>query len=126
VPGRRFLGGGTGLLGGRDGGPAAGAHALAGTLGGALGASLAGSVPGLETFLSSGTLLRILKRYGTPQALAADADAATQLARWGRSLLSAAKIEGRRKGDAAECREDSQKPFIGSFLRSSDRGLVMR
>ncbi len=43
--------------------------------------------------LSSGTLLRILKRYGTPQALAADADAATQLARWGRSLLSAAKIE---------------------------------
>jgi transposase len=43
--------------------------------------------------LSSGTLLRILKRYGTPQALAADADAAAQLARWGRSLLSAAKIE---------------------------------
>src|SRR3954466_13372224 len=43
--------------------------------------------------LSSGTLLRILKRYGTPRALAADADAATQLARWGRSLLSAAKIE---------------------------------
>jgi transposase len=43
--------------------------------------------------LSSGTLLRILKRYGTPQALAADAGAATQLARWGRSLLSAAKIE---------------------------------
>src|SRR5512135_85782 len=33
--------------------------------------------------LPSGTLLRILKRYGTPQALAADADAATQLARWG-------------------------------------------
>jgi transposase len=44
--------------------------------------------------LSSGTLLRILKRYGTPQALAADAGAAAQLARWGRSLLSAAKIEG--------------------------------
>ena len=43
--------------------------------------------------LSSGTLLRILKRYGSPQALAEDADAATQLARWGRSLLSAAKIE---------------------------------
>lgn len=43
--------------------------------------------------LSSGTLLRILKRYGTPQALAEDPDAATQLARWGRSLLSAAKIE---------------------------------
>jgi transposase len=43
--------------------------------------------------LSSGTLLRILKRYGSPQALAEDADAATQLARWGRSLLSSAKIE---------------------------------
>jgi transposase len=43
--------------------------------------------------LSSGTLLRILKRYGTPQALAADADAATPWARWGRSLLSAAKSE---------------------------------
>jgi transposase len=43
--------------------------------------------------LSSGTLLRILKRYGSPQALAADADAATQLARWGRTLLSPAKIE---------------------------------
>ena len=43
--------------------------------------------------LSSGTLLRILKRYGSPQALAEDADAATQLARWGRSLLSPAKIE---------------------------------
>src|SRR4029453_12097701 len=35
----------------------------------------------------------ILKRYGSPQALAEDADAATQLARWGRSLLSPAKIE---------------------------------
>src|SRR3954464_7876184 len=43
--------------------------------------------------LSSGTLLRILKRYGSPQALAEDADAATRLARWGRSLLSPAKIE---------------------------------
>src|SRR5262249_24225410 len=43
--------------------------------------------------LSAGTLLRILKRYGSPQALAEDAGAATQLARWGRSLLSSAKIE---------------------------------
>ena len=33
--------------------------------------------------LSSGTLLRVLKRYGSPQALAADAEAAKQLARWG-------------------------------------------
>src|SRR5882724_8643496 len=43
--------------------------------------------------LSSGTLLRILKRYGSPQALALDAEAAKQLARWGRSLLSPEKIE---------------------------------
>ncbi len=43
--------------------------------------------------LSSGTLLRILKRYGSPQALAADPRARTQLARWGGSLLSAAKID---------------------------------
>src|SRR3954466_3494254 len=43
--------------------------------------------------LSSGTLLRILKRYGSPQALAEDADAATRLARWGRSLLPPEKIE---------------------------------
>src|SRR5215467_5032350 len=43
--------------------------------------------------LSSGTLLRLLRRYGSPQALAEDAGAATQLARWGRSLLSSAKIE---------------------------------
>ena len=43
--------------------------------------------------LSSGTLLRILKRYGSPQALAADPEAAKQLARWGGSLLSPEKIE---------------------------------
>jgi transposase len=43
--------------------------------------------------LSSGTLLRILKRYGSPQALAVDREAATQLARWGGSLLSARKID---------------------------------
>jgi transposase len=43
--------------------------------------------------LSSGTLLRILKRYGSPQALALDAEAAKQLARWGRSRLSPEKIE---------------------------------
>jgi transposase len=43
--------------------------------------------------LSSGTLLRILKRYGSPQALAADPGARTQSARWGGSLLSAAKID---------------------------------
>ncbi len=43
--------------------------------------------------LSSGTLLRILKRYGSPQALAADAEAPIQLARWGVGLLSAKKID---------------------------------
>src|SRR5262249_52244400 len=43
--------------------------------------------------LSSGTLLRILKRYGSPQALALDAGAAEQLARWSRSLLSPEKID---------------------------------
>jgi transposase len=43
--------------------------------------------------LSSGTLLRILKRYGCPQALAEDANAAAQLARWSRSLLPPEKIE---------------------------------
>src|SRR5207249_6728588 len=41
--------------------------------------------------LSSGTLLRILKRYGSPQALAADPDAAKQLTRWGGSLLAPEK-----------------------------------
>jgi transposase len=44
--------------------------------------------------LSSGTLLRVLKRYGNPQALAADPQAAKLLARWGGSFLSPAKIEG--------------------------------
>jgi transposase len=43
--------------------------------------------------LSSGTLLRVLKGYGSPQALAADPEAAQQLARWGRALLSPEKIE---------------------------------
>src|SRR5262245_1146434 len=43
--------------------------------------------------LSSGTLLRVLKHYGDPQALAADPEAAKRLARWGRALLSPEKIE---------------------------------
>ena len=43
--------------------------------------------------LSSGTLLRMLKRYGSPQALAADPQAPRQLARWGGALLSAKKID---------------------------------
>jgi len=43
--------------------------------------------------LSSGTLLRVLKHYGDPKALAADAQAAQRLARWGRAFLSPEKIE---------------------------------
>jgi len=43
--------------------------------------------------LSSGTLLRSLKRYGTPQELALDADAAKQLTCWSGALLSQAKVE---------------------------------
>ncbi len=43
--------------------------------------------------LSSGTLLRVLKHYGSPQALVADPQAAQQLARWGRLWLSAEKIQ---------------------------------
>ena len=43
--------------------------------------------------LSSGTLLRVLKRYGTPQALAADGEAAKLLARWGGEFLAPEKIE---------------------------------
>ena len=35
----------------------------------------------------------MLKRCGSPQALTLDAEAAKQLARWGRSLLSPEKIE---------------------------------
>jgi hypothetical protein len=43
--------------------------------------------------LASGTLLRVLQRYGNPKALAEDPEAAKRLARWGRSLLSPEKIE---------------------------------
>lgn len=43
--------------------------------------------------LSSVTLLKILEHYGSPQALAAEPEAATQLARWGGKMLDPAKIE---------------------------------
>lgn len=43
--------------------------------------------------LSSGTLLRVLKRYGSPAALAADPGAQTQVARWGGRLLTPQKID---------------------------------
>jgi transposase len=43
--------------------------------------------------LSSVTLLKVLSHYGSPQALAADPDAAQQLARWGGKWLDAGKIE---------------------------------
>jgi transposase len=42
--------------------------------------------------LSSATLLRVLARYGSPAALAAD-PAAAQLHQWGKSFLRAAKVE---------------------------------
>jgi transposase len=42
--------------------------------------------------LSSATLLRVVERYGGPQALAADPQAAEQLARWGGKLLGAGKV----------------------------------
>jgi transposase len=43
--------------------------------------------------LSSVTLLRALKHYGSPHALAADPQAARQLARWGRRFLEPKKIK---------------------------------
>jgi transposase len=43
--------------------------------------------------LSSGTLLRVLKRYGSPQALAVDPEAAKQLTRWGGAMMAPEKIE---------------------------------
>ena len=43
--------------------------------------------------LSSATLLRVLAHYGSPQALAADPQAARRLARWGGRLLGPAKAQ---------------------------------
>jgi transposase len=43
--------------------------------------------------VSSATLLRVLEKYGGPSALAADEEAATQLARWGGKLLSVEKVQ---------------------------------
>jgi len=43
--------------------------------------------------LSSGTLLRVLKHYGSPQALTTDPEAPKRLTRWGGSMLSPEKIE---------------------------------
>ena len=42
--------------------------------------------------LSSGTLLRVLRHYGSAQALAADPQAAERLRRWGRGWLNDEKI----------------------------------
>src|SRR5438876_1158778 len=42
--------------------------------------------------LSSVTLLKVLKHYGSPQAVAADPEAGQQLARWSRKWLDARKI----------------------------------
>lgn len=41
----------------------------------------------------SGTLLRVLARYGGPAALAADDEAAARLTRWGGKLLAAEKVQ---------------------------------
>jgi len=43
--------------------------------------------------LSSATLLRVLHHYGSPQALAADVDAAARIRRWGRRYLDPAKVK---------------------------------
>lgn len=43
--------------------------------------------------LSSATLLRVLCHYGSPQALAADPEAAARLARWGGKFLDKGKIK---------------------------------
>jgi transposase len=43
--------------------------------------------------LTSATLLRALAHYGSPQAMAADAQAATRLAAWGGRWLDAAKVQ---------------------------------
>lgn len=51
--------------------------------------------------LSSGTLLRVLKRYGNPQALAADPEAGQVLARWGGAFLAPGKIQRLRESAAA-------------------------
>jgi transposase len=42
--------------------------------------------------VSSGTLLRLVAHYGSPAALAQDADAAARLQRWSRQRLSAATV----------------------------------
>jgi transposase len=44
--------------------------------------------------LSSGTLLRALKRYGGPARLAAEEKASAELARWGGVYLTAEKVRG--------------------------------
>lgn len=44
-------------------------------------------------WLTSMTLLRLLRHYGGPQALAADAQAATRLRAWGRGMLKPERIE---------------------------------
>lgn len=44
-------------------------------------------------WLTSMTLLRVLRHYGSPQALAADAEAGQRLRRWGRSMLKPDRIE---------------------------------
>lgn len=56
--------------------------------------------------LRSGTLLRLLAEYGGPAALAADPQAAAQLAKWGGDFLKAEKIQAcwSRRGRRSACR----------------------
>ena len=75
--------------------------------------------------VSSGTLLRILRRYGNPQALAEDADAATQLARWGRSLLSPAKIEELLTARTRKCRCRYCPSVLRQQRRRYPRGIAL-
>jgi transposase len=72
--------------------------------------------------LSSVTLLNALAHYGSPQALAADAEAPARLTRWGRKFLDAAKI-GRLVADARTSQGvrpgDWQRRQIQDFARQA-------
>lgn len=73
--------------------------------------------------ISSATLLRVLRRYGGPAALAADATAKERLTRWGGHYLSTSKIEallagarssvGVRQGDweVRRVREEAEQTY---------------
>ena len=79
--------------------------------------------------LSSATLLKVLNHYGSPQALASDAEAAARLARWGGKFLNAGKIarllaEARAsKGVRAGPWQQRQiQDFAGQALQARQQG----